>query len=98
MKTVDRYIGHNVIASTLTVLIVLLAIFSFFAFIEELEDVGRGSYTLLGAALVVGLGLPGLAYDLFPIAALLGALLGLGSMMERILDESLPVGIRIRSA
>jgi lipopolysaccharide export system permease protein len=83
MKIVDRYIGHNLITSTLTVLLVLLAIFTFFAFIEELEDIGRGSYTLGKAALVVGLSLPGLAYELFPIAALLGVLLGLGAMSER---------------
>ena len=83
MKIVDRYIGQNVIASTVTVLIVLLAIFTFFAFMDELEDIGRGSYTLGRAALVIFLSVPGLAYELFPIAALLGALLGLGSMMER---------------
>lgn len=83
MKTVDRYIGQNVIASTVTVLIVLLAIFSFFKFIDELEEIGRGSYTLGRAALVVALSTPGLAYELFPIAALLGSLLGLGAMMER---------------
>ena len=83
MKIVDRYIGQNVISATLTVLLVLLAIFSFFDFIEELEDLGRGSYTLGKVAMVVILSLPGLAYDLFPIAALLGALLGLGAMMER---------------
>ena len=83
MKIVDRYIGRNVIAATLTVLLVLLAIFAFFAFIDELEEIGRGSYTLGGAAVVVLLGLPGLAYELFPVAALIGALLGLGGMMER---------------
>ncbi|MGR8919420.1 MAG: LPS export ABC transporter permease LptG [Gammaproteobacteria bacterium] len=83
MRIVDRYIGRNVIAATSTVLLVLLAIFAFFAFIDELEEIGRGSYTLGGAAVVVLLGLPGLAYELFPVAALIGALLGLGGMMER---------------
>jgi lipopolysaccharide export system permease protein len=62
---------------------VLLAIFSFFGFIEELEDIGRGRYTLGLAAVVVLLSLPGLAYELLPIAALLGSLLSLGAMSER---------------
>ncbi|MCB1745945.1 MAG: LPS export ABC transporter permease LptG [Gammaproteobacteria bacterium] len=83
MKIVDRYIGRNVIGATLTVLVVLLAIFTFFAFIDELEDIGRGTYTLTLAAAYVGLSLPGLVYQLFPIAALIGALIGLGSLVER---------------
>ena len=83
MKTVDRYIGQHVVGATLTVLLVLLAIFSFFAFIDELEDIGRGTYTLATAAWVVTLSLPGLIYELFPIAALIGSLLGLGALTER---------------
>lgn len=83
MKIVDRYIARAVISACLTVLLVLLAIFAFFAFIEELEDIGRGTYSVLTAAAVVGLKLPRLAYDLFPIAALIGCLLGLGALEER---------------
>lgn len=83
MKILDRYIGRTVVASTLTVLVVLLAIFSFFDFIDELEDLGHGDYGLTQIAQVVALGLPGLAYQLFPIAALIGSLLGLGGLAER---------------
>lgn len=83
MRIIDRYIGQTVIRASLTVLVVLLAIFTFFEFIDELEDVGRGSYTLGRATLVVALSIPRLTYDLFPIAALIGALLGLGALAER---------------
>ena len=83
MKILDRYIRRNVIATTLTVLVVLLGIFSFFSFLDELEDLGHGSYGLPQVVMVVLLRLPGLAYQLFPIAALLGVLIGLGGMMER---------------
>jgi lipopolysaccharide export system permease protein len=83
MKILDNYIRRNVIATTLTVLVVLLAIFSFFTFLDELEDLGHGGYGLAQAMSVVALRLPGLAYQLFPIAALLGSLMGLGGMMER---------------
>ncbi len=82
MKIIDRHIAHAVISATLTVLFVLLVIFSFFNFIDELEEIGRGSYGLLQASMVVSLRAPGLAYELFPIAALIGSLLGLGSMVE----------------
>ena len=82
MKIIDRYIAHAVISATLTVLFVLLVIFSFFTFIDELEEIGRGSYGLVQASMVVLLRSPGLAYELFPIAALIGSLLGLGGMME----------------
>lgn len=83
MKIIDRYIGHAVVGATLTVLLVLLAIFAFFTLIDELEEIGRGTYGIVQACLVVTLRLPGLAYELFPVAALIGSLLGLGAMMER---------------
>ena len=83
MKILDRYIGRQVVAATASVLLVLLAIFAFFTFIDELEELGRGNYGLAKVALVVVLRLPGLAYELLPIAALIGALLGLGTLAER---------------
>lgn len=83
MKILDRYIRRTVIATTLTVLMVLLAIFSFFSFIDELDDLGHGGYGLTQIVLVVLLRLPGLAYQLLPVAALLGSLIGLGGLMER---------------
>ncbi len=82
MRTIDRYVAANVIGSTLTVLVALLAIFTFFALIDELEDVGRGSYGILSAISFVAYSAPSLAYELFPMAALIGSLLGLGAMMR----------------
>ena len=83
LRIIDRYVGSAVISATVVVLVVLVAIFAFFTFIDELEDLGRGSYGLGQVAMVVALRVPGLAYDLLPIAALIGALLGLGALMER---------------
>ncbi len=82
MKILDRYIGWTILAATLTVLVVLVAIFTFFAFIDQLEDVGRGSYTLWKAGTFVVLMAPGLTYQLFPMAALIGALIGFGTLMR----------------
>ena len=81
MRTIDRYIASNVIASTMTVLVALLAIFTFFALIDELEEIGRGAYGIVQAFVYVFMSAPSLAYELFPMAALIGSLLGLGSMI-----------------
>ena len=80
LKTIDRYIASQVLASTITVLLALLAIFTFFSIVDELEDVGRGNYGIVQVFFYVLLSAPALAYELLPIAALLGALLGLGTM------------------
>ena len=82
MRILDRYIGITIISAIVTVLVVLVAIFSFFAFIEQLEDIGRGTYGLVQVALYVLLNLPKLTYQLFPMAALIGALIGFGTMMR----------------
>jgi lipopolysaccharide export system permease protein len=78
MKLLDRYIGITVAGSTLMVLLVLLVLFSFGSFVAELGAVGKGDYTLAGAAQYVLLSMPRLAYQLFPMVALLGSVIGLG--------------------
>ena len=78
MKLLDRYIGVTVAGSTVIVLLVLLALFSFGSFVAELDAVGKGDYTLTVAAEYVLLTVPRLAYQLFPVVALLGSVIGLG--------------------
>lgn len=82
MNILDRYIGWNIISATLTVLAVLVAVFTFFAFIDQLEDVGRGNYGLAGVLVFVLFTMPKIAYELFPMAALIGCLIGFGAMMR----------------
>ncbi len=74
MKILDRYIAATVIGATLTALAVLLALYTFLTFIEELD----GSVLMALAHTV--LTIPGWTNDLFPVAALLGGLLGLGRL------------------
>ncbi|WP_455199010.1 LPS export ABC transporter permease LptG, partial [Kaarinaea lacus] len=62
------------------VLGLLLSLFAIFSFLDELNRVGRGNYTTTAAIQYVSLLLPGLIYQLFPIAALLGCTIGLGIM------------------
>ncbi len=82
MRILDRYIGGAIVKGIFTVWCVLLAIFSFFAFIEELEDVGRGDYGLFDTIVYVITKMPRLAYELFPMAALIGSLITFGTLMR----------------
>ncbi len=80
LTRLDRYIGRTVAASTLLVLAVLLALFTFLKFVDALGDYGRGSFGLYEIARYVLLTLPGWIYALFPVAMLLGAILGLSAL------------------
>jgi lipopolysaccharide export system permease protein len=75
----DRYIGRAVLFSILSVLLLLLVLLGFFDVVSELDEVERG-YTSSMAYLYVLLTLPRYTYELFPIASLLGSLIGLGAL------------------
>ncbi|TXH72398.1 MAG: LPS export ABC transporter permease LptG [Lysobacteraceae bacterium] len=77
----DLYIGRVVFGSVLltwAVLIGLDAIIS--GLLTEMSDVGTGRYDALAAATNVAFTLPRRAYMLFPTAAVIGALIGLGQL------------------
>ncbi|MET0090867.1 MAG: LPS export ABC transporter permease LptG [Candidatus Thiodiazotropha sp.] len=75
----DRYIGRAVLLPILGVMALLLVLIGFFEVVTELEDVERG-YTAAMAYTYVLLGLPRFCYELFPVATLLGSLIGLGML------------------
>ena len=58
MRILHRYITGSLLRGYLPVLAFFLAIFSLLAFIEELDQVGKGRYTFLGAGEVLLLTLP----------------------------------------
>ncbi len=78
MQILDRYIGRSVLWSTFITLTVLLTLFTFFAFMDEVGDIGKGNYGTWQAVQYVLLTVPKLAYQLFPVAALIGCTIGLG--------------------
>jgi lipopolysaccharide export system permease protein len=78
MSTLDRYIGRWLLVAFLLAAASLLALFTVFAFVDELGDVGKGQYGLWDAAEHLALTTPRRVQELTPVAALLGALLGLG--------------------
>ncbi|MES9993156.1 MAG: LPS export ABC transporter permease LptG, partial [Candidatus Thiodiazotropha sp.] len=73
----DRYIGRTVLIGIVGVMALLLVLIGFFELVAELEEVEDG-YTASMAYAFVILGMPRYSYELFPLATLLGSLLGLG--------------------
>ena len=71
----DWHLGRTAAAGILLALGVLLALDVFFAVIAELGDVGKGRYGVSHVMGFVALTLPRRAYDLFPVATVVGALL-----------------------
>ena len=77
MRLLDRYLGAIILQYTLIALLVLLGLFTFVNFLDQLGDLGRGRYDLLDALAYIVLTIPRTVYELFPMAALLGAIIGL---------------------
>jgi lipopolysaccharide export system permease protein len=78
-----RYLAGAVIGGTLLTLAVLLPLLGFFILADEMERVGVEGYDFADALLFMVLSLPRYAYQIFPIATLIGALLGLGALAGR---------------
>ena len=80
MKILDRYIAAAVVTGTGIALLVIVGMDVFFSVIAQIEDVGKDSYTLLVMLQYIALITPQGAYELFPMAALLGSLIGMGML------------------
>lgn len=76
---IRRYWAREIFSGTLFVIVAFLALFAFFDFITELSQIGKGGYSLLRVMGYVALLLPGHAYELAPIAVLIGTLFALSS-------------------
>ncbi len=76
----DRYIAVTVIKATLMTLLALTVLAFVLTLVEEIEDVGKGDYSSWNAMVVAACSTPRFVYESFPVAALIGALLGLGGM------------------
>ena len=80
MPILARYVLRTVFAYTALVLVVLLVLGGLFLFINEQNDIGTGNYSSAQALTYVGFILPTLATQMLPVAALIGAMLGLGNL------------------
>jgi lipopolysaccharide export system permease protein len=80
MSLLDRYVVRAILGSVALVMTVLLVLGALFVVIEQQDDIGVGSFTAIDALWFAVLSLPQQAWELLPIATLIGALVGLGSL------------------
>ena len=76
----DVYVGRTVLSTVLLTWAVLIGLFIMMGVSDQFRDIGKGSYTFAHAVAYVAYGVPRNAYTLFPTAAVIGALMGLGQM------------------
>ncbi len=79
---VQRYLAREILLAVTLVLAALLVLYTSFDFINEINDVGKNGYRIDQAALYVLLQLPARAYELLPIAALIGAIYALAQLAQ----------------
>ncbi|WP_354624819.1 LPS export ABC transporter permease LptG [Psychromonas sp. MME2] len=80
MGILDRYVGKIIFSATMLSLFVLLGLSSIIKFVEQMKGVGKGTYGVWDAAYFVVLKIPAELVIFFPMAALIGALIGLGTL------------------
>lgn len=80
MNLLDRYLIRAMLGGVALVMVVLMTLFALFLFANQQDDIGQGTYSTLDALWFVLLNLPRQVYELMPIAALIGALLGIGQL------------------
>jgi len=79
-KILDWYIGRTIISTSTLVLVTFVGLSGIIKYVEQLRKVGEGTYDLLQALIFVVLSIPRDVEMFFPMAALLGALIGLGAL------------------
>lgn len=79
----DRYIGKTIFNTIMMTLFMLVSLSGIIKFVDQLRKVGQGDYSAAGAGLYTLLSVPKDIEIFFPMAALLGALMGLGTLASR---------------
>lgn len=80
MRILDFYIARTIVATSALCLLTLTGLSSIIKWVDQLRNVGQGNYTLLDAMIYVLYLVPRDIELFFPMAVLLGALIGLGMM------------------
>lgn len=80
MRLLERYIGSVVVQHIGVVLLILTAMYFFSTLASEVSNIGRGSYALADAFRFTLRLIPSQLYELFPMIALVGTMLGLGAL------------------
>ncbi|MBW1213032.1 LPS export ABC transporter permease LptG [Pantoea allii] len=82
-RVLDRYIGKTIFNTILMTLFMLVSLSGIIKFVDQLRKTGQGAYSALDAGYYTLLSVPKDIEIFFPMAALLGALLGLGTLAQR---------------
>lgn len=80
ISILDRYIGKTVIMTTFMSLAVLAGLSALIRFVEQLRAIGRGTYDMMDVLVFVLLSVPRDIEMFFPMATLLGGLIGMGML------------------
>jgi len=80
MKLINRYIAKTILAAIGLVTLLLAGLQAFILSVNQLDTLGRADFGIVQAAVVVLLQMPYQVYLFFPMASLLGCLIGLGVM------------------
>jgi lipopolysaccharide export system permease protein len=79
VKLVDRYVGKAALMGMLAVWFAMTMLFILFSLLSELRDT-QGSYDTGDVFWFIAMTTPRMAYQIFPVSALLGALVGVGGL------------------
>jgi lipopolysaccharide export system permease protein len=80
VNTLDRYLYRTVLVYTFMAMAVLLVLGGLVVFISQQGDIGVGNYSAGDAFLFTLLNMPQQTFELLPIGAMIGALMGLGNL------------------
>lgn len=80
MKQLERYILLRLAVTTLLALVVFVVLYAVFDLIAESDAVGKGNYSVATLFQYIGLRLPVYAYEIAPVAVLIGSLIALTSI------------------
>lgn len=80
MKIIDFYIARTLLGTSALCLLVLTGLSGIIKWVDQLRHVGKGAYTMMDAGVYVLFLIPRDIEMFFPMAVLLGALIGMGML------------------
>ena len=80
MKTINRYLSHQIFGGLIVATAALLPLFGFLDLLDQLNSVGEGSYRIKDAFIYVLMLMPRRFIELAPFIALLGNVAALGRL------------------
>lgn len=97
VKRLPLYLATTILTTIGMVMFLLLGLELIFSLVNEVRDIGTNDYTFLKASAVLALTIPQKIYQMFPMSALIGTLMGLGvlaSHSELVVMQAAGISIR----